>query len=268
VSDVPLIRQLALIDQIKGHWAVLVKPLQDLQGLGVFTLAPREIQTWLLESDGSDWRVPGGVVHVDYQDQLSVELEIEDLEEQKRLHQHLPSHPIWDVITNYCQASRDDLTARRNVLNEIIDHVQQELAVPVILERQRDRPTGPYLHVNFIGTLYNLVLRRVSGLPFDPVAATELWKGETGEVTLRGLLLFSHFDQDLAGKATRLLIEGPDILAESSVAGTARESYREAEQKSKELSAAISEMANGAEPPSGSSCDQCRDWLEELGAIQ
>lgn len=267
VAEVPLMRQLTLIDLIKGHWANLLKPLQDLQGLGVFTLASREIQIWILELDAPDWPVPGGLVRRDEKAQLSVKLDIEGLDEHKRLLQHLPNHSIWDAISGYCRAVQEDLTARRNLLNEILDRVEQELPVPVIREMQRDRPTVPYLHVNFIGTLYDVVLRKVSDLPSNPVVAMDLWEGEAREVTLKGLPLFSHFDERLVGKATSLLIEGPDILAQSSVAVTAGKSYREANQMSTELSAAISELANRSEPPAGSSCDHCWDWLEELGAL-
>lgn len=140
--------------------------------------------------------------------------------------------------------------------------------MPVILERQQDRPASPYLHVDFIGTLYELVLRRVSDLPFNPVVAADFWAGEAGGLTLRGQTLFFHFDDKLAERATRLLIEGPDLLAESPVARAAGKSYREAEQHSQGMSAAISEVANLGEPPSGGSCDQCWDWLDALGAIR
>ena len=86
-------------------------------------------------------------------------------------------------------------------------------------------------------------------------------------MSLSGLPLFFYFNEDLTGKAARLLILGPDPLAESFVARAAGEHYLEAEQKSKQLSAGISQMMNRTEPPAGSSCDQCWDWLDALGAL-
>ena len=267
VTDMSLMAQLALAEKVKTHWAGLLEPLQSLKGLGVFTPGAREIQTWLLELDARDWMVPGGQVHRDENDQLSVTLDVERQDGQEQLRQHLPSEPIWAVISDYSRATLADLTARRDLLNRILDHVGEQLAVPIILENQRDRPATPYVHVNFVGALYELVLRRVSGLPFNPVLESDFWEGEGGGMSLSGLPLFFYFSKDLAEKATSLLILGPDPLAESSVARAAGDYYLEAEQKSKKLSAVISQMMNRTEPPAGSSCDRCWDWLEALGAL-
>ena len=111
------------------------------------------------------------------------------------------------------------------------------------------------------------MLRRVTGLPYNPVLESDFWEGEGGGISLSGLPLFFYFNKDLVGKATRLLIQEPDHLAESSVARADGDYFLEAEQKSKKLSAVISQMMNRTEPPAGSSCDQCWDWLEALGAL-
>ena len=263
----PLMDQLALVEQIKVHWRELCGPLRSSQGLSVFAPGGREIQTWLLELNSPDWRVPGGVVHRDENDQLSLTLDLEQSAEYERLRQHLPTHPIWPAVNDYSRGTLQDLTARKDLLNFILGHLRDVLRVPVIREREQERPSIPYMHVNIVGILYELVLRRTSGLPWNTVVESDIRGGSEGDTSLTGLPLFFFFSKELTDKAILLLLQGPDSLAESSVARAAGDAYREAGQKSQVLNTVMSEVLNLAQPPSGSNCGRCRDWLDGLGGM-
>ena len=247
-----------------GHWQALLPVVRELEA--ITPPEPVGDQAWFSLMKREKGRIFGGTDASCRNDDMH-RIEFFDGQiEWAYLKEHLPSDPLWGIITAWNASTARYLAARGHLFRALIDLTQSSpdqggTGLPVLPDFAQSESDRPSLHLYYALLLYDQVMAQGLRFRYRLKEPSDFRRVAEGSVSLGGWLAVVSCTREQEERAVRFFVQTQTKLAEQDETGTAVAAYAEVERLTNELKRNLRRILLLPGPPPDQHCEACRPWF-------